>query len=167
VTRVTAHPDVNFTVILNPDSGPGSTQYPCDDYVSQIQRLNAYPNIQTVGYVPTAYATRNITSVLQDVSTYSGWASYATSPATTTSLALHGIFFDEVVSEYSAEAVDYMKTINQAVKNASGLVSNRTVRRLTYFTSFFREPVTFLNAWPTFPLSVPRIIYVVLLPYMR
>jgi hypothetical protein len=46
-----------------------------------------------------------------------------------TNLAVHGIFFDEVAHEYSPEAVEYMKTINQAVKNASGILPDKTVRK--------------------------------------
>jgi len=118
-------------VILNPGSGPGSSQYPSNDYVSQIQRLNTYLNVRTIGYVPTGYASRNITSVLHDVSTYSGWAAYPTTKTNSTGLAVHGIFFDEAPYEYSEEAADYLKTINRAVKNASGLLPDRMVSEQT------------------------------------
>lgn len=74
-----------------------------------------------MGYVPTGYGTRNISDVLGDIATYSGWSK------ATTSVAMHGIFFDEVVSDWSADAVTFMKTINQAVKNATGLLGARTV----------------------------------------
>lgn len=40
---------------------------------------------------------------------------------------MHGIFFDEVVSDWSSDAVNFMKTINQAVKDATGLLGDRTV----------------------------------------
>lgn len=113
-------------MIINPEDGPGPSRYPNDDYIFQIQKLNTYSNVRTVGYVRTGYATRNITSVLQDVSTYSGWATF-----NATALAVHGIFFDEVPSEYSSANAEYLKSINQAAKNASGLQPDRTVRKQT------------------------------------
>ncbi|KAH0537521.1 hypothetical protein FGG08_005696 [Glutinoglossum americanum] len=118
---VTANPGLGFTVVLNPANGPGPSQYPGSDYAAEVQKLNAHSNVRMMGYVPTGYATRNITSVLLDVSTYSGWA---TDP-TTTGLAVHGIFFDETPNQYSTEAAEYLETINRAVKNSSGLLSDR------------------------------------------
>ena len=122
--RITSHPKVNFTVVINPDSGPGSSQYPNQDYSPQIQKLNAYPNVRTIGYVRTGYATRNITAVLEDVVTYAGWAGHTT----VRGIGVHGIFFDEVAYEYSSEIATYLKTINQGVKNATGLLTEKLVR---------------------------------------
>jgi hypothetical protein len=118
---VTNYPNLNFTIIINPSSGPGNSSQPSAQYTHQIQRLNAYPNVRTVGYVRTGYASRNLTTVLQEVGIYSGWA--ALSPT----LAMHGIFFDEVPSEYTTSSAEYLATINEAVKNASGLRPDRTV----------------------------------------
>jgi len=127
VVRVTNYPNLNFTIIINPSSGPGNGSQPSPQYAHQIQRLNAYPNVRTVGYVRTGYASRNLTTVLQEVGIYSGWA--AVSP----SLAMHGIFFDEVPSEYTTSAAEYLATINAAAKNASGLRTDRTVSNLSLF----------------------------------
>ncbi|TID23291.1 putative spherulin 4-like cell surface protein [Venturia nashicola] len=118
---VEKYPSKNFTVIINPESGPGATATPNEDFYPAIQKLNRFANVQTIGYVPTAYATRNITDVFQDIAIYSGWS------GAKTSIAMHGIFFDEVVSDWSEDAVSYMKTINQAVKNATGLLGARTI----------------------------------------
>jgi hypothetical protein len=65
--------------------------------------------------------------VLLDISIYSGWATNPNDGANGTTLALHGIFFDEVPNEYSPETATYLSTINQAVKNASGLLPAKTV----------------------------------------
>ncbi|EAW24740.1 spherulation-specific family 4 protein [Aspergillus fischeri NRRL 181] len=119
--EVNNYPNLNFTIIINPSSGPGNSSQPSSQYAHQIQRLNAYPNVRTVGYVRTGYASRNLTTVLQEVGIYSGWA--AVSPT----LAMRGIFFDEVPSEYTTSAAEYLATINEAVKNASGLRPDRTV----------------------------------------
>jgi hypothetical protein len=124
---ITSHPRQKFMVILNPNSGPGNLPYPNTDYSSQIQKLNSFPNVRTVGYVRTDFAKRNITSVLLDVAIYSGWATNPNDGTNLTALALHGIFFDEVPNEYSPETATYLSTINLAVKNASGLLPGRTV----------------------------------------
>ncbi len=121
--RVQAHRNLEFTVIVNPSSGPGASQYPDDYYSAAIQTLNGYPNVKTVGYVRTGYATRNISTVISEVNTYAGWTSKAAS------LAMHGIFFDESPHEYTADAVEYMRSINQVVKNATGLQGDKTVRK--------------------------------------
>jgi hypothetical protein len=109
-------------LVLNPHDGPGTTEYPEDGYITGIQRLNTYPNVRTIGYVRTTYATRNITAVLEDVSHYSDWASNADA-----NIAVHGIFFDEAPYEYTAEIAEYLNTIDQAVKSATGIQSNKTV----------------------------------------
>ncbi|KAG9234923.1 Spherulation-specific family 4 [Amylocarpus encephaloides] len=123
---VTDNPNQNFTIILNPSSGPGAAPYVSDEYMLAVRQINAYPNVETVGYVPTGYAARNITAVLSDISVYSGWNTNANA-STGTSLAVHGIFFDEAPSGFSDAAATYMKTINQAAKNSSGLLGDRTI----------------------------------------
>lgn len=40
---------------------------------------------------------------------------------------MHGIFFDEAPHEYSVDAVSYMQTVNQVVKNSTGLQGAKTV----------------------------------------
>lgn len=52
---------------------------------------------------------------------YAGWSSLSSS------LAMHGIFFDEAPYEYNATAVAYMKTIDAAVKASTGLKGAKTV----------------------------------------
>lgn len=118
-----AHPKLNFVVIVNPSSGPGSTAYPEEQYSISIAKLNTYANVRTVGYVRTGYADRNISTVVAEVSTYARWFS------SSSTLAMHGIFFDESPHRYSAEAVEYMHLVNQGVKNSTGLQGDRTVRR--------------------------------------
>ncbi|KAH6645410.1 Spherulation-specific family 4 [Truncatella angustata] len=114
-------PTLNFTVIVNPSSGPGENPLPSDDYYTAVQKLNSYANVKTVGYVRTGYATRNITEVIDDVLTYAGWS------ANSSSLGMSGIFFDEAVHQYDADAVTYMETIDQVAKNATGLLGDRRV----------------------------------------
>jgi Spherulation-specific family 4 len=115
-------------VILNPDSGPGASPYTVDEYMLQILKINNFTNVETVGYVHTSFATRNISDVLEDVAIYSGWNTNANA-TTGSKLAVHGIFFDEAPSEYTEATAQYMLAINQAVKNASGFLGDKTVRK--------------------------------------
>lgn len=116
-----AHPELRFVVVVNPANGPGPSPYPDQQYTAQVEKLNACFNIITIGYIRTGYATKDIADVIAEVSTYAGWASNSTK------LAMHGIFFDETPHVYSAAAAEYMRTINQAVKDATGLQGDRTV----------------------------------------
>ena len=94
---------------------------PDEQYYSAIQKLNSYSNVQTVGYVRTGYATRDIDTVIEEVKTYAGWSSNSSS------IAMSGIFFDESPHEYSDSAVEYMKNISSTVKGADGLFGDKTV----------------------------------------
>nr|OQO24450.1 hypothetical protein B0A51_10169 [Rachicladosporium sp. CCFEE 5018] len=113
--------DLTYTVVINPESGPGNATTPNSDFLPAIQRLNSYPNAKTVGYVRTGYGNRSIDDVLQDVETYSGWATSATG------IQMHGIFFDEAPYAYSAEILEYMTRCNEAVASASGIGGNKTI----------------------------------------
>ncbi|KAK5170097.1 uncharacterized protein LTR77_004681 [Saxophila tyrrhenica] len=118
---VSTNQEVNFTVIVNPDSGPGQSAGPGNDYVSAISRLTAAPNVQTVGYVRTGYGTRDIDTVLRDVDIYSRWSQLANG------LAVSGIFFDEAPHDYSQQKQQYMATANQAVKESTGIREPRLI----------------------------------------
>ncbi|KID74995.1 uncharacterized protein G6M90_00g055870 [Metarhizium brunneum] len=118
---VSRRPDLNFTVIVNPSSGPGSSPLPDAHYDAAIRRLNSYPNIETVGYVRTGYATRNLSDVTAEVAVYSAWFSNASA------LAMHGIFFDEAPHEYSPEAVEFLRAADSFVKSAPGLQGRKTI----------------------------------------
>ncbi|KAK3045987.1 hypothetical protein LTR09_012486 [Extremus antarcticus] len=107
--------DVNFTVIINPLSGPGNSATPGNEYPSAIRRLNSAPNVQTVGYVRTGYTDRNINDVVDDVATYSGWSKVDSG------LSVSGIFFDETPHDFSRRKQQFLITANEAVKNATGL----------------------------------------------
>ena len=107
---ISAYPSVEWQIIVNPASGPGTTSYPTDaNYITGISTLNRYANVQTVGYVDTAYGNRAYSSVKADIDAYAKWASY---PSANISIA--GIFFDDVnntasdtVYHYLANAANY------------------------------------------------------------
>jgi hypothetical protein len=127
-SRLEAHPKLTFVCIVNPNSGPGDSQYPDSNYDPAVRKLNSYKNVKTIGYVRTGYATRNISTVLAEVNIFAGWASK--SPE----LAMDGIFFDEAPHQYVADAVTFMETVTKAVKNnKSGLKVPKMVSKLHSF----------------------------------
>ena len=86
------NPLTQFTVIVNPASGPGSTIVPNSDYQHEIARLNAVSNIALLGYVDTAYGSRDAAAVASDISIYAGWG------ASNVAWKLDGIYFDNQAS---------------------------------------------------------------------
>jgi hypothetical protein len=107
-SRIVKHPDVNFIVVVNPNTGPGDSPLPDGNYTREIPRLNSYPNVRTIGYVSTSGANRNLSSTVQDISTYSSWSKNITIPG----LGVQGIFLDETPSVYTAAAVQFLNTIS-------------------------------------------------------
>ncbi|KAJ6507494.1 Spherulation-specific family 4-domain-containing protein, partial [Mycena vulgaris] len=76
---ISAHPNTQFYIIINPDNGPGSTE---SAYQACVSALPSSTNQITLGYIDTTSG-----NVLTDIDTYAGWGS--TSRPT-------GIFFDGV-----------------------------------------------------------------------
>jgi hypothetical protein len=70
------------------------------------------------------------------VAIYSGWNTHANA-TTGTKLAVHGIFFDEAPSEYSPRVAEYMSTINQAVKDDTGFLGNKIVRKIPHLGNIY------------------------------
>ena len=121
--RAEKHPNLNFTAVVNPASGPGDTPEPDGNYTRDIPRLNSYPNIRTVGYVSTVWTNRNISLALADISTYSKWATNATIP----NLGMWGIFLDETPATWTAESQEYLENIASAIRSDAGLGSDPLV----------------------------------------
>lgn len=89
----------------------------------EILRLNAQPNVRTLGYVRTTYCRRPISDVFADIETYSGW------PKDTphASLGVHGIFFDETPNLFSEEVKTYLDDITKRVKESPGISDGKIV----------------------------------------
>ncbi len=62
-----AHPSVPIVVIINPNSGPGTSSNA--DYATGISQMQA-SGITVLGYVYTSYGTRSIASVEADINSY-------------------------------------------------------------------------------------------------
>lgn len=79
-----ANPSVPVTVVVNPSSGPGSSQDP--NYAAWINSFRA-AGINVLGYVYTSYASRSASSVEADIGAYKSWYS------------VNGIFLDEMSNQ--------------------------------------------------------------------
>lgn len=111
---ISAHPTVQFTIVINPNSGPGTPSYPTDaNIISGIAALNSYANVRTVGYVETYHASRDIAAVNAEVDVYAKWATY-----TAANIAIGGIYFDDVSSEPTDSIYTYYSTISQHARTA-------------------------------------------------
>ena len=98
----TAHPSVGITAIINPNSGPGTSQDP--NFVQGISILkNA--GIRVIGYVYTSYASRPIADVEADIDRYVSF--YGSS--------ISGILFDEMSNVAGNE--NYYKTLSNYAKS--------------------------------------------------
>jgi hypothetical protein len=98
-----AYPTVPFVAVINPNSGPGTSQDP--NYVAGIKDLQA-AGVVVLGYVPTGYATSAysaISSLEAQVSAYDSW------------YHVNGIFFDEMSNIAGYES--YYSTLDSYVKS--------------------------------------------------
>lgn len=118
--RLDTRPDVQYTIIINPKSGPVSDA-PDEQFATELSRLSSYSNVQTVGYVRTGYATRKLSDVLSEVNLYAQWSSVSSN------YTMEGIFFDESPHNYSADAVEFMRSASEAVKKSKGIQGAKTV----------------------------------------
>ncbi|KAJ5292806.1 uncharacterized protein N7443_008759 [Penicillium atrosanguineum] len=109
-----AHPDILFQVIVNPDSGPGETTYPDDSYIASVAQLNSYSNVEVIGYIPTGYGTRDISSIKTAIATYSNWSSYKAE-----NITISGIFFDEAPRTNDDTLISYMQEVSESAKSSS------------------------------------------------
>lgn len=80
-----AHPSVPIVAILNPASGPGTSQ--SATYVDGIKNL-LDAQVQPIGYVSTDYGRRSIENTKSDISRWATWYP-----------DIHGIFLDEMVTK--------------------------------------------------------------------
>jgi hypothetical protein len=95
-----ANPGVPIVAIINPNSGPGASID--QNYISGILSLQS-AGVVVIGYVPTGYASRSLSSVESMVNDYKNWY-----PVT-------GIFFDEMSNVAGNEG--YYSTLNAYAKS--------------------------------------------------
>ncbi|CZR56592.1 related to cell surface spherulin 4-like protein [Phialocephala subalpina] len=113
-SAVEKYPKINFTIIINPNSGPEGLD---GNYTRDIPPLNFYPNVRTVGYVSTNYTNRNFSLVEGDIRTYASWAGNASMLG----MGMRGIFLDEVVSGWSDAAANFYAILAAVIRDETGL----------------------------------------------
>ncbi|GAA95568.1 uncharacterized protein L969DRAFT_92700 [Mixia osmundae IAM 14324] len=156
---IAAHPQLHFQVVINPDSGPGSSSQPDAEYgagIVALKKASKSGNVQILGYVPTGYGKKSNKTVIKQIAQYAGW---------NTSYAVDGIFFDETIDgKYSL-----YKQYYDAVKSTKAW-PNRTVVlnpglpvSATGSTSYYNiadTVVTFEDDYKSYqsesPLAYPR-----------
>lgn len=123
---IAANPILEFQVILNCNSGPGSSTAGYNsDWITAVAKLNSYSNVQTFGYVDTAYGARAESAVETDIANWANWNTY-----TKANIAVKGIFFDEV-PDSSTSDVPYMKVVTSNATSAfSKIASFETIYNL-------------------------------------
>lgn len=130
INSLAAYPNLQFLVIVNPNSGPGAAPWwPTDDYVREIPRLNTHPNVDILGYVRATYCTRPLADVFDDIDMYATWSLDDEHQG----LGVQGIFVDETVNLYSTDAKQYLDEIDQKVKTTEGIGGDGTVRCMLYY----------------------------------
>ncbi|GLB41046.1 putative spherulation-specific family 4 [Lyophyllum shimeji] len=98
VSSISTHRTLQFTIIVDPASGPGSADsQPDTNYQACIAQLRSTgaangDNVRILGYVATGHGSRTVSAVLTDIGTYNGWSA-AYRP--------DGIFFDEAATDPS------------------------------------------------------------------
>ncbi|TWT53597.1 Spherulation-specific family 4 [Rubripirellula amarantea] len=90
--------EVPFWVVLNPASGPGNAINA--NYTKAIDRLIGAGCV-VLGYVPTGYGKTPIDNVRKDMA---AWREMYP--------RIHGIFFDEMIYDDTASAVDHQTSLN-------------------------------------------------------
>jgi Spherulation-specific family 4 len=115
-SRISKHPQVSFTVVINPFNGPGPDDLPDANYQREILKLNGHANVRLVGYVHTLWAKRDLSMVIKDLDRYARWPECSGLPG----LSVKGVFVDETPNQYSAEAEAYLAQLRAHVKKMPG-----------------------------------------------
>ena len=114
------HQDVKFTVIINPDDGPGNGTRPSTEYIDVLNALELYSHVQTLGYVRTDRGIRDNATVRAEIATYSGWSKFQ-------DLRLNGIFFDQTPYKDQDNASEYLGNISATVRHSEGFLEPKLV----------------------------------------
>jgi hypothetical protein len=123
--RLEAQPNVNFTVVINPNNGPENTTALDSTWKTNLQQLNKFGNARPIGYVNTNFSYRAIDEVLADSREYASW-SY---PDANGTYGLTGIYYDQVTANRSTEgAINYGMMLDWMVKAGTAFSPRQLVR---------------------------------------
>ncbi|KAH0598138.1 hypothetical protein MHUMG1_04510 [Metarhizium humberi] len=118
-----SYPDVNFLVVVNPNSGPGAAPLPGKDYAREVPRLNAFANVHAVGYVRVDYCRKPLADACAEIDRYARWRRHPDAPP---GLHVEGIYVDETPNHYSPDAARYLDHLRRLVKASDGLAGERS-----------------------------------------
>lgn len=107
-----AYPTINFTVVVNPASGPGPNSCPDDNYIAAIAQLNRYRNVRKIGYVASTFGNRDPREYQADISKYAKWNMVTCKK----DIHLDGIFVDETEATYTTTNQAYYKNFTDYVR---------------------------------------------------
>lgn len=108
---------MDFTVVINPASGPGAAPLPDTNYTREISRLNTFSNVRTIGYVALDYGKRAVDAAYADITKYAEWRT------TNPNLAMQGIFLDESPQLADDHNTTMLAEVKTRIKNTRGLSS--------------------------------------------
>ena len=111
-TAIAANPTLQFQIVISPHL---ANIYPDANYVLGLSSLNLFPNVQTLGYIYTSWATRNISEVEEEVDAYAAWPNFLGGD-----IAVDGIFFDETPTAYTNDTSSYLNSITSYARTALG-----------------------------------------------
>lgn len=127
------YPDVTFTAVINPSTGPDAnktTGCPNEDYVEAIHSLNQHPNIRTMGYVHTAnrwdcngsdicFCSAPAVDVKANITTYASWAGKKCPGWSTPNpnITINSIFIDEAPGKDDGKCIPYMTDLTNHAKS--------------------------------------------------
>jgi hypothetical protein len=123
-SSVVQYPNIDFILIINPDSGPGPAT-PEQAFVTGVTKLKSYDNVKVIGYINTMKATRDQADVENDVTLYAGWTEAA---------RVQGVFFDNTAQDnipYYTAVGDFAKS---EIENAVIVFNPGTVAAPAYFS---------------------------------
>ncbi|KAL5117887.1 hypothetical protein ACEQ8H_004205 [Pleosporales sp. CAS-2024a] len=119
---IVKHHDVQFTVVVNPNDGPGNSTWPAAAFIAAVQGISIYPNVQLLGYVNTLNGTMPNATVRTEIATYAAWSNV------TKDLGLHGVYFDQTpaVDDGSGATRSYLHNISATVRDTQGWAHGRS-----------------------------------------
>ncbi|KAJ6062869.1 uncharacterized protein N7446_006989 [Penicillium canescens] len=96
-----ANPYTTFYLIVNPQSGPGSTEFPQNIFITAFAKLNSYSNAKLLGYISTRSLRLLQLGLLPRKN-----------------IAVDGIFFDEGSNGQDTTKLAYYQQISKTAKNS-------------------------------------------------
>ncbi|EPS41603.1 hypothetical protein H072_4488 [Dactylellina haptotyla CBS 200.50] len=135
-TALNSSSTTKFTIIINPDNGPGSGA-PDVNFQTGIKKLKSFSNAEVFGYVHQSYGKRNLTAVQTDLFTYASWRSPEIN------ILIDGIFFDESPSDKAyTPYVAAVNTFAKAQKLTTTIQNAGTIPDKEYFASTQNTDIT-------------------------